>query len=137
MVVKPDCLWNRCARDKFVVCTDQAANRQTGCRRTELAILDRHHFAMEDIHSIEIPKVAECARCGVCAIAELVHTACIPHLRPVGEALSDAQGLNFADDRGSIDEMNSNGRMREKLALLRINDVGGGRQEPASLAFEG
>src|SRR5580698_152824 len=58
-------------------------------------------------------------------------------LGAVGKALRDIEGLNIADDRRSVNEMEADRRVREELPLGRIDHVCRGRDESAGLAFEG
>ena len=91
---------------------------------------------MEDIHPGKVPEVAERPLGGHCAIAKCVEATRIAHLGPVGKPFGDAERLNVANHRRSVDEVVTDSRMRKELSLLCIDHVGCRRQKSAGLTFQ-
>ena len=124
------------AAHEVVAGADQSAHRHARHPRGKLAILDRHHLAVNDVHAGRVPKLAQIEGGGRSAVAEGVHAARIAGLGAAGKALRDAEGLNIADHLGGVDEVVADGRVRKFLARVHVDDVSGGRQKPARLALQ-
>ncbi len=125
------------AGDELIAGTRNKACGQARCPRSEFTVFDSNNLAAEDVHSIVVPQLAESAVGDDGAVAEGVNAACVTKLAAVGEVLSDIDGLDVTDDLRTIDEVVTKGRMREEVAFFGIDHVGGGRDEPAGLAFKG
>ena len=126
------------ARNKVVPGADDAANRNTRHPRAELPVPESHDLAVEDIHAGVVPQVAETERCGRSGglVSKLMNAAGVAGLCLAAKALGDAEGFNITDDRRSIDVMKADGRMREGLALIRVDHIRGRRQKSARLALQ-
>lgn len=124
------------AGNKIVAGAGDEACGQAWSPWAEFTVFDGNDFAAEDVHSVVVPQLAESALGGIGAVAERVDAAGVAELGAVGEAFNEVDGLDVADDFGAIDEVVTDGRVREEMAFFRIDHISGGRDESAGLAFK-
>jgi len=131
-----ECLF-KVAGDELIASTGNEAGCEAWSPRAKFTVFDGNDLAAEDVHSVVVPQLAESALGGVGAVAESVNAAGVAELSAVGEAFNEVDGLDVADDFRTIDEVVSDGRMREEMAFLGINHISSGSDESAGLALKG
>jgi len=124
------------AGHKIVAGAGDEACGQAWSPWAEFAVFDGNDFAAEDVHSVVVPQLAESTLCGVGAVAESVNAAGVAEFGAVCESFNEVYGLDVAYDFRTIDEVVTDGRMREEVAFFRIDHISSGSDESAGLALK-